>query len=390
MFKTNPARTWLTIGGMGVGTGAVVTLVALGFGLQGIILEQIVLGETLLSLAVQNPPSKVVMLTKDNIEQLRRLENVKDVAPMASVPSLVTMEGLTGNTFLQGADPAYYRYTGTNVVAGEIFTDDNAAKLKDGVILTKAVLKLFAIEDPKNIIGKRVTFRAFLAREGSEEVDEVDIPKEYRVVGVTSEENFIGAFMQLSEYTSNISVTSYDRAQVRVTKVEFLDAAQAEIVKKGFVVTALSKTVEQANKIFQGIQAVLAVFGGIALTVSAIGMFNTMTVTLLERTGEIGIMRTLGASAADIKIMFLSESVIVGTLGGLMGIAFGLIIGLSLNGLMNVAASNFGGKSVSLFRFPMPFLVFITVFSGVVGFLTGVFPATRAAKLDPLDAIRYK
>jgi len=390
MFKTNPARTWLTIGGMGVGTGAVVTLVALGFGLQGIILEQIVLGETLLSLAVQNPPSKVVMLTKENVEQLRRLENVKDVAPMASVPALITMEGLTGNTFLQGADPAYYRYTGTNVVAGEIFTDDNAVKLKDGVILTKAVLKLFAIEEPEKIIGKRVTFRAFLARNGTDEVDEVDITKEYRVIGVTNEENFIGVFMQLAEYSSNLTVTSYDRAQVRVTKVDFLDAISAQILEKGFVVTALSKTVEQANKIFQGIQAVLAVFGGIALTVSAIGMFNTMTVTLLERTGEIGIMRTLGASSSDIKILFISESVIVGTLGGVMGILFGFAIGGSLNGLMNVAASNFGGKSVALFRFPMPFLVFITVFSGVVGFLTGVFPARRAAKLDPLDAIRYK
>ncbi len=101
-------------------------------------------------------------------------------------------------------------------------------------------------------------------------------------------------------------------------------------------------------------------------------------------------MRTLGASASDIKILFISESVIVGTLGGVMGILFGLAIGGTLNGIMNVAASNFGGKSVSLFRFPMPFLVFITVFSGVVGFLTGVFPARRAAKLDPLDAIRYK
>ena len=390
MFKTNPARTWLTIGGMGVGTGAVVTLVSLGFGLQGIILEQIVLGETLLSLAVQNPPSKAVTLTKDTVEQLRRLENVKDVAPMASVPALVTMEGLTGNAFLQGVDPAYFRYTGTNVVEGEIFTDENATKLKDGVILSKAVLKLFAIEDPKKMIGKRVTFRAFLARDGTDEVDEIDIPKEYRVVGVTSEENFIGAFMQLGEYSTNLAVSSYERAQVRVTKVDFLDVTSAEIIKKGFVVTALSKTVEQANKIFQGIQAVLAVFGGIALTVSAIGMFNTMTVTLLERTGEIGIMRTLGASSSDIKILFISESVIVGTLGGVMGILFGFAIGGSLNGLMNVAASNFGGKSVALFRFPMPFLVFITVFSGVVGFLTGVFPARRAAKLDPLDAIRYK
>ena len=147
---------------------------------------------------------------------------------------------------------------------------------------------------------------------------------------------------------------------------------------------------EQANKIFQGIQAVLAVFGGIALTVSAIGMFNTMTVTLLERTAEIGIMRTLGASSGDIKILFVSEAVIVGFLGGVMGILFGLSIGFTLNGVMNATASHFGGKSVSLFSFPIPFLMFIAIFSAVVGFMTGVFPARRAANLNPLDAIRYK
>jgi putative ABC transport system permease protein len=161
-------------------------------------------------------------------------------------------------------------------------------------------------------------------------------------------------------------------------------------VKKGYVVTALSKTVEQANKIFQGIQAVLAVFGGIALTVSAIGMFNTMTVTLLERTAEIGIMRTLGASSGDIQILFVAEAVIVGFLGGVMGILFGLTIGFSLNTVMNATASHFGGKSVSLFSFPIPFLLFIAIFSAIVGFMTGVFPARRAASLNPLDAIRYK
>ena len=124
--------------------------------------------------------------------------------------------------------------------------------------------------------------------------------------------------------------------------------------------------------------------------VSAIGMFNTMTVTLLERTAEIGIMRTLGASSGDIKILFISEAVIVGFLGGIMGILFGLTIGFVLNGAMNVAASSFGGKSVSLFSFPIPFLLFIASFSAIVGFMTGVFPAKRAAELNPLDAIRYK
>lgn len=395
MFKTNPARTWLTIAGMGVGTGAVVTLVGLGFGLQNIILEQIVLGDTLRALTVNNPPSKVIELTPQTVSELRSIPNVRDVAVMASFPALITMNGLTGNTFLQGVDPAYFRYTGAKEIVGSdgggrLFTEGNEAKDRDSVVLTKAVLKLFDIAEPKDAIGKYVTFRVFVPREGSDESEEVEFTKQYRVIGVTAEENFIASIIPLAELSANIRVNKYERAQVLVSKVEFLDAAQAEVVKRGFVVTALSKTVEQATKIFQGIQAVLAVFGGIALTVSAIGMFNTMTVTLLERTAEIGIMRTLGASSGDIKILFVSEAVIVGFLGGIMGIIFGVTIGFLLNTAMNVAAANFGGKSMSLFSFPLWFLLFIATFSAVVGFLTGIFPAQRAASLNPLDAIRYK
>ena len=389
-FKTNPTRTWLTIAGMGVGTGAVVTLVGLGFGLQNIILEQIVFGETLLSLSVNNPPSRAVQLTDRSVKDFENFANVKDVSPLASYPALITIDGLSGNAFLQGAEPAFFRYSGATAVAGDLFKDGNEAKDKDGVILSKAVLKLFALKEPKDAIGKQVTFRVFILKEGTDESEQVAIDKTYKVVGVTNEENFIAAIIPLAELATHIQIKTYDKVQVRVTKSDFLDATQAEIVKKGYVVTALSKTVEQANKIFQGIQAVLAVFGGIALTVSAIGMFNTMTVTLLERTAEIGIMRTLGASSGDIKILFVAEAVIVGFLGGIMGIAFGGTIGFVLNSIMNVAASNFGGKSVSLFSFPLTFLTFIAVFSAIVGFMTGVFPAKRAAGLNPLDAIRYK
>jgi putative ABC transport system permease protein len=250
------------------------------------------------------------------------------------------------------------------------------------------VLKLFE-KEPADIIGQTVTFRVFVPALETDEVQEVPLPRSYKVVGVVEDEASLFAYIPLSEFTANFAIPYYDKARVKVSDRVFLDSVEAGIIAKGFVVTSLSKTVEQANKIFRGVQVTLALFGGIALIVSAIGMFNTMTVTLLERTKEIGIMRTIGGSPLNIKVMFLMESVLMGFLGGIVGIGMGVGGGLSINFLLNMLAKAMGGASMGLFRFPLPFLLFIAVFSAVMGFVTGLFPSKRAGSLNPLDAIRY-
>lgn len=391
-FKTNPMRTWLTILGMGVGTGAVVVLVGLGFGLQQIILEQIVFGETLLSLGVSATGAQNLRLTTETVTQFEANEHVLDAAPLARFPALVTYKGLTGNVFIQGVEPPYLRYAGVTTVEGEVFTDEDLGNTND-IMLSPAVLKLFGIsdEDLGDFVGEKVKFRLLVpADDGTDDINEIFIDKEYTVRGITKEEGVLNVMMMLPELRTHVGIEEFERIQVRVDTNEFLAVVEEELIEEGYRVTALSKTVEQASKIFQGVQAVLATFGGIALLVSAIGMFNTMTVTLLERTKEIGIMRTIGAAPKDIKWLFVSESIVVGFLGGVSGIVMGVGLGVFINILLNVAASQFGGESVRLFSFPISFLVFIAVFSAGVGYLTGIFPAKRAASLNPLDAIRYE
>ncbi len=390
MFKTNPLRTWLTILGMGVGTGAVVILVGLGFGLQQIILEQIVFGDSLLSLGVSATGARNLSITDEVIAHFEEDPNIEDAAPLARYPALITYKGLTGNIFLQGAEPAYLRYAGITASEGDVFVEEDIMNGGE-VMLSPAVLKLFGIEDPASFIGQEVAFRLLIpGEEGTDTINEVVIEKKYRVRGITKEEGVLNALMMLPELKNYVGIEEYDRAQVKVISNEFLAVTEAVLIEEGYRVTALSKTVEQASKIFQGIQVVLATFGGIALLVSAIGMFNTMTVTLLERTKEIGIMRTLGASPRDIKLLFVSESIVVGFLGGVSGILMGVTLGFVVNILLNIAASQFGGQSVKLFSFPLTFLVFIASFSAIVGYLTGIFPARRASLLNPLDAIRYE
>ena len=390
MFKTNPLRTWLTILGMGVGTGAVVVLVGLGFGLQQIILEQIVFGETLLSLGVSATGAQNLKLTPDTVSKFKAIPEVQDAAPLASFPALVTYKGLTGNVFIQGVEPPYLRYAGVVATQGEVFTNADAADVTS-VMLSPAVLKLFGVSDPKTFIGQKVSFRLLIPnKDGTGGNTQVAIDKEYTVRGITKDEGVLNVMMMLPELRNYVGIEQYERIQVRVKTSEALPIVEKRLIADGYRVTALSKTVEQASKIFQGVQAVLATFGGIALLVSAIGMFNTMTVTLLERTKEIGIMRTIGASPNDVKYLFVSESVVVGFMGGITGVAMGVGLGVTVNVFLNLVAGQFGGKSVHLFAFPISFLTFITLFSAGVGYLTGIFPARRASSLNPLDAIRYE
>lgn len=392
MFKTNPLRTWLTILGMGVGTGAVVILVGLGFGLQQIILEQIVFGDSLLSLGVSATGAQGLTLTPDTVQEFENNESVVDAAPLARFPALVTYKGLTGNVFVQGAEPAYLRYAGITPSAGDTFLEEDLED-NSSIMLSPAVLKLFGIEDEEieSFIGEKVSFRLLVpADDGTDNVNEIIIDREYTVRGITKEEGVLNALMMLPELRQYVGIDEYERIQVNVIDNENLPIVEEWLVEKGYRVTALSKTVEQATQIFQGIQAVLATFGGIALIVSAIGMFNTMTVTLLERTKEIGIMRTIGASPNDVKYLFVSESIVVGFLGGVTGIIMGVVLGVTVNVFLNFVAGQYGGQAVALFAFPLDFLAFIAVFSAAVGYLTGIFPARRASTLNPLDAIRYE
>jgi len=389
-FKTNPLRTWLTILGMGVGTGAVVVLVGLGFGLQQIILEQIVFGETLLSLGVSTTGAQNLKLDTETVTKFEAMPEVLDAAPMARFPALVTYKGLTGNVFIQGIEPPYLRYAGISVIAGETYTDNDLSD-NSSVMISPAVLKLFGVEKPESFIGQKVSFRILIpADDGTNSNTEIVLEKEYSVRGVMKDDGTLNAIMMLPELRNYVGVEEYERIQVRVKGGQELPVVEKKLIADGYRVTALSKTVEQASKIFQGIQIVLATFGGIALLVSAIGMFNTMTVTLLERTKEIGIMRTIGAAPNDVKYLFVSESIVVGFLGGISGIVMGVGFGMIINVFLNFIAGQFGGKAVTLFSFPFTFLAFIAIFSAVVGYLTGIFPARRASTLNPLDAIRYE
>lgn len=387
MFKTRPLRTSLTILGVGVGIGAVLFLVSLGYGLQNLILSQITTEDSLLSLDVRPGSSQLVTITQNNVDEIRDMDEVEEVSPAADFSSQVSMGNLTSNSRVRAVDPSFFRLGGIMPEEGELFEDGEAQK----AVISTAGAKLFNMT-PEQIVGRHVALTLFITytdEDGFEETEAKKMSTEYEIVGVVEDSNDNYLFIPRGTLKS-LDIDKYEMLKVKVANDAAMEGVREQIINKGFLVSSLSETIDQARKIFKAIQITLALFGLIALIVSAIGMFNTMTVSLLERINEIGIMRAIGVTTGDIRRMFLLESVLMGFLGGVAGVVIGYLGAELANFGINILAQRFGGEPVNLFYQPPWFVVFILVFSAVVGFITGIYPSIKASRINPLNALRYK
>lgn len=385
MFKTRPMRTLLTILGVGVGIGTVLFLVSLGYGLQNAILSRITTTDSLLALDVNPGTSELIKLDNASLQKISQIEHVEEVSPVITASAQISAGELTGDGIMYAVNPSFFRLSGIVPTYGELFVNE-----KDLIISTAAVQLLnMEVETSLGKTIKLTYFVPYLTEEGVEEISVYEEEESYKIVGVVKDDTESLVFVPISN-VSDAGIDSYLETKVKIDDSVYMIDVRNKIMELGFFVSALRDTIDQAKKIFKIIQIILGLFGMVALVVSAIGMFNTMTVMLLERTNEIGIMRSIGVSKKDIRKLFLFESMLMGFLGGLGGVILGYLGGEIANFVMNILAKNFGGQSIDLFERPLWFLMVIIITSTGIGFLTGVFPARRASKLNPLDALKYK
>jgi len=391
VFKTNKLRTALTVLGIGVGIGTILFLVSLGFGLQKTILEQITTSDALLSLDVFSESSSILEIDKENLDKIESIPEVAEVSPIITIPAQIEIDDLSSGTMVSVVKPSYFKLSGIQAAKGDLFVEGERNK----IVISSAALKSFNISDDNGALGKIVAIKLYLSKEEKEgenmveEVEEVRLISDFEIIGIIEDESSSYIYIPFSD-VSHLNLPSFSRVKIKVSSQDKIESVRGEIIEMGFSVSALSDTIDEANKIFQVIQIVLSLFGAVALIVSAIGMFNTMTIALLERTQEVGIMKSLGASNSDVWKLFLVESIIIGFLGGVSGIFLGVGAGQISNLAINKLASSLGGSAVNLFYTPSEFIILILLFSTIVGFLTGLYPARRGSKLNALDALRYK
>lgn len=386
MFKARTMRTLLTILGMSVGIAAIIFLVSFGYGLQQTLLQKITTSDALATLDVSlGKTDNGEKLDNATIERLKALQGVADVIPVLELAGQGKLDNLTLDINTVSSTASLLKNEGLKIDFGRFFTKDET----QNIVITRAVAKVFNIP-PEEMLGKKVTLTLFQTDvSGQTDKGTAFKPENtYTIVGVVSgEENIM--YLSLDSLTS-FSFTSYTKLKVKCLSTDALGTVRGEIEKQGLVASSISETIDQANQVFRAVQIVLMVFGMIALIVSAIGMFNTMTIALLERTEEIGIMKAIGASRTSISMMFIMESTLMGFLGALGGVILGYAEGKVFNLVINLVANRFGGESVNLFYSPLWFVLTVIMFGIFIGLLTGIFPAQKASHIDTLDALRYK
>ena len=181
----------------------------------------------------------------------------------------------------------------------------------------------------------------------------------------------------------------YGSAVVRVTAAQFTPDVQERVRQMGFQAYSVGDSIQGIKRAFIVLDIILSLIGSIALAVSSLGIMNTMVMSILERTREIGIMKAIGGSDADIRRIFLIEASAIGFLGGVAGVILGWAVGRAINIGANIYVEQQGGSAGNLFSLPFWLIGGAIGFSIAVSLLAGSYPAARAARLDPIQALRH-
>ncbi|HRH23371.1 MAG TPA: ABC transporter permease [Candidatus Magasanikbacteria bacterium] len=394
-LSTNKVRSSLTILGIVIGISSVIAMVAIGQGAKSSIESSIQsIGSNLITVSpgtqrgagvqVSSGRGSARTLTSDDSEAIEtEVEGVAAVAPELSGRYQVTTKGKNTNTSVVGVNESYLEVKNITIQEGSFLTEQH---LKTNAKIT--------------VLGP--TTRDDLFGEGAAAVGQtVRINKiEFKVIGITASKGGTGfnnpddqiyiplttaqRFLAGEEYVSSIAVQATD-SEAMATVQEGITSLLLQRHKISDPASADFSTINQADivatasSVTETFTTLLAAVAGISLVVGGIGIMNMMLTNVTERTREIGLRKAIGAKYHDINLQFLSESVVLTFLGGVIGTFVGWII--------SVALTYFGviQTKVSLSSIFLAFGV-----SAAIGIIFGYYPAKRASKLNPIQALRYE
>jgi putative ABC transport system permease protein len=391
-IRANKLRSFLTMLGIIIGVGAVITMVALGSGAQKSVQARIqALGPTLLTVF---PGASFrggifmdmrVSLTMDDYEALARdARYVKGVVPELTRNLQIKRGNLNQNVSIVGTTPNYTQVKNYTVAAGRMFTAGEDEGRRRYAVLGSAIPDMLNA-NPAAMIGQEIQIRGIsfeiigvLGPKGSaggfgNPDEQVLIPLQtarYRIMGTDRLRSITVDAASVPQMT--LTMIEIERVLRRQHKIRPGADNDFQIRNQSDILATFQQTTETFTYLLAGIAAVSLLVGGI-------GIMNIMLVSVTERTREIGVRKALGATRFNILFQFLVEALVLCLVGGVIGILFGT---LGAVGLSKLAHWN---TSINIFAILIAF-----VFSAIVGLFFGIWPARRAASLDPIVALRYE
>lgn len=378
-------RTSLTILGVVIGIGAIVFLVSLGLGLQKVVTEQIVGSSSVKAIDVSSSKPKTIKLNEESVSRMKKLPHVANVARTFSFAGRTMFQSSTSETVVYGSDPSFLELSSFKLVAGKTtdLKDDSQA------IVNTSFLQSIGITDAKKIINQKVTLIVPREKTTTNTSDkEDDFKREVTITGVVETGSGAELFAREQVFLGN-GFEVYNQAKVVVDDKSSVSSVRKQVESQGFVTTSPVDTLDQINQVFAILNVLLAGFGGIGMVIAVLGMFNTLTISLLERTKEIGLMVSLGARRRDIRRLFIVEALTLSALGGVLGLVFAWLFGQGINlFLFQLARSKGVEELFSVFYIPLWFVGVILLFTIVVALVVVAYPAARASRISPIDALR--
>jgi len=385
-IRNQKLRSYLTLLGIVIGIAAIVSLIGIVQGLQNFI------GSELQSLGMNSifvePGSEMGMTTAvsrslkaDDLDVIRGVPGVKDATGFWETSATMKFKDQEAEVLLVGMEPDKMFMLEdmgyVEITEGREFTNTD--------MFSVGLYSDFAEETFDDPIQLRQT---------------VELNgKKFRVIAISKPNTFASSFgaSNMVLVTKDVVQKNFDEEDsvkliVTVNNTSEITDVQEEIEKrlekkhgsKDFYTMTSENLLSGADAILGLVGLVVFVIAGISLLVGGIGIMNTMLMTVMERTREIGIMKAIGASSNLVLSLFLFEAGLIGLIGGILGVVIGALIGL----LASVAASYAGFPFSALPS--MELIGGALIFSLVVGMISGWIPANRAAKMDPVEALRFE
>ena len=431
-------RTLLTIFGVMIGIGALVSMFSFGQGIQDNItntFNELQLfnyvsvyprsenNQTIPSSEEPNSPEQAgpytQILDDTFIRDVTEIEGVESAFPEVRFPAMIRFNDEEKFSLVQVLPTDVCQSGLMKLRAGRSYTpaDSNA------LIISDSLLRRMKVREPETIIGKEIEISTLTVDLSLSNIPNIvsflmgkGLPfsrqsYQFTIVGVTEKMGFAGPMPMRSdvfitpaesENMKKLSLTSiwdlfqssqqakgYSMVNIKLSSTKYIERIKTKMEDRGFRTFALIDHLEEMKTGFMFMNMFLFAVGMIAITVAALGIINTMVMSILERYKEIGIMKAVGASDGDVKKIFLFESGAIGFLGGVLGLTLGWLVSMIINQVVNYFMVKQGAPHMDYFSFRWWLVSGAIVFSVLISLAAGIYPTLRAARVDPVVALRH-